>query len=193
MSTDTFIDLLRHGETSGGACLRGSIDDALTEFGLSQMRAAIDQRDPCWDHIISSPLKRCADFAHELARQHSIALTVDRRFQEIHFGQWEGCFVEDLMKTDADALTNFWNDPVKYTPPEAEPLLDFEVRIVAAWQEIIARHAGEKILLVTHGGVIRLLLCHILNHPVRRMLEFEVKHAAIEHIHIKQDGALLRL
>ncbi len=193
MSRATFIDLLRHGETTGGACLRGSIDDSLTDLGLSQMRAAIDQHEANWNRIISSPLRRCADFAHELAEQYGIPLTFEQRLKEVHFGQWEGCTIDELMKTDEEALTNFWNDPVKHTPPEAESLLDFEKRILSAWREIVVRHAGEKVLLITHGGVIRLMLCHVLNHPVERLLDLEVKHAAVERIYVKQDGALLRL
>lgn len=185
MNTNSIIDLLRHGETVGGACFRGSTDDPLTEDGWTQMRDAAEKAGSCWDRIISSPLKRCADFACELGQQHSIPVSHDEQFQEMHFGAWEGCSVAELMATDADALTHFWNNPLRHTPPQAEPLKDFEARVLTAWQDIVSKHAGENILLVTHGGVIRVLLCHIRQRPIERLLEFEVGHASIPRIHIE--------
>ncbi len=184
MDTNNVIDLLRHGETAGGARFRGSTDDALTEVGWTQMRTATEQGAPGWDRIISSPLKRCADFACELGQQHSLPVSLDERFQEMHFGAWEGCSAAELMATDADALTRFWNDPLRHTPPQAEPLADFELRVMSAWRDVVSRYAGENILLVTHGGVIRVLLCHTRQHPIERLLEFEVGHASIQRIHI---------
>lgn len=183
MSVNTVIDLLRHGETVGGSRFRGSTDDPLTERGWTQLWAAIEKDGPCWDRIISSPLKRCADFARALGQQHSMPFTIDERFQEMHFGAWEGRSAAELMATDADALTRFWNDPLRHTPPQAEPLTDFEARVLAAWRDVVNNYAGEKILLITHGGVIRVLLCHIQQHPIERLLEFEVGHAAIQRIH----------
>ena len=59
------LDLLRHGETELGGGLRGSIDDALTDTGWAQMRAAVVGQGP-WDRLVSSPLQRCARFAEEL-------------------------------------------------------------------------------------------------------------------------------
>jgi alpha-ribazole phosphatase len=182
--TNTIIDLLRHGETIGSACFRGSTDDPLTEHGWVQMREATVAHGSCWDHIITSPLKRCADFAHMLGQQHSLPLTLDERFKEMHFGTWEGRSASELMTTDADALTQFWNNPLRHTPPQAESLADFEARVLSAWRDIVTRCIGEKTLLITHGGVIRVLLCHIRQHPIERLLEFEVGHAAMQHIHI---------
>jgi len=60
--THTIIDLIRHGETISGHCYLGSTDSVLSESGWQQMRAAVLGQAP-WDNIISSPLKRCRDFA----------------------------------------------------------------------------------------------------------------------------------
>ena len=58
---ETHVDLLRHGEVEGGERYRGSTDDALSARGWEQMRAAVG--DACaWTGIVSSPLKRCAEF-----------------------------------------------------------------------------------------------------------------------------------
>jgi alpha-ribazole phosphatase len=182
MKANTHIDLLRHGETVGGTCFRGSTNDPLTELGWAQLWDATDENGSYWDRVITSPLGRCADFAQSLGQKHSIQIARDERFQELHFGTWEGRSAEELMKTDADALSQFWNDPVSNTPPQGESLMDFERRVLSGWKDILSNHMGEKILLITHGGVIRLLLCHILQRPLQRLLEFEIGHATIQQI-----------
>ncbi len=180
----THIHLLRHGETQGGSRFNGSTDVALSEHGWSQMQAAVENENK-WDRIISSPLSRCADFAQTLKQQLAIPLQFDTRIKEIHFGVWEGKKAEEILLDDNEALTRYWQDPTQYTPLGGEPLVDFETRILSFWQEMINAYQGENILLVAHGGVIRLLLCHILQRPLQRMLEVEVAHATIHRIHIE--------
>ena len=184
MHNMTHICLLRHGETQGGARFHGSSDVLLSEHGWSQMQAAVENKNN-WNRIISSPLSRCADFAQTLKQRYDIPLQFDTRIKEIHFGIWEGKSAEEIMRNDVDALTRYWQDPTQYTPHDGESLIDFEARILSFWQEIITRYRGEKILLIAHGGVIRLLLCHILQRPLQRILEVEVAHATIHVIRIE--------
>lgn len=179
------IDLLRHGETQGGSGFFGSTDIPLSEYGCTQMWAAIERSDCKWNHIITSPLKRCTDFSRLLQQRHAIPVIQDKRIREIHFGDWEGCFPAELTQMDAELLTRFWHNPVKHPPPNAENLLDFEKRVLSAWHDITVQYAGQNILLVTHGGVIRIILCHILQHPVERLLEIEVCHAAMQRIQVE--------
>ena len=91
------LDLLRHGETELGGGLRGSLDDALTENGWVQMRAAVVEGGP-WDRIVSSPLQRCARFAAELGEQLKLSVHLDQDLQELHFGAWEGQSAAALME-----------------------------------------------------------------------------------------------
>ncbi len=104
------VDLLRHGETELGGGLRGSLDDALTELGWAQMRAAVVEGGP-WTRIISSPLQRCARFAEELADQAGVPMQLEAGLQELHFGDWEGRSTAELMLTDEQGLGLFWADP----------------------------------------------------------------------------------
>ncbi len=184
MDSSTHIYLLRHGETQGGSRYNGSTDVALSERGWSQMQATVETED-CWDRVISSPLSRCAHFAQSLQKQNNIPLQLDERIREIHFGVWEGKTAAEVFETDGDALTRYWQDPVQHTPIEGEALKDFEARVLSFWQEVIARYHGEKILLIAHGGVIRLLLCHILQRPLQRIFDFEVVHASLHHIRVE--------
>ena len=146
------LDLLRHGETELGGGLRGSLDDALTANGWTQMRAAVVDGGP-WDRIVSSPLQRCARFAAELGEQLNLSVHLDKDLQELHFGAWEGQSAAALMETDAEALGLFWADPYGFTPPQGEPVSAFSARVLAAVARLYAAYASERILLVSHGGV----------------------------------------
>ena len=183
------VDLLRHGETELGGGLRGSIDDALTDTGWAQMRAAVIGQGP-WDRLVSSPLQRCALFAEELAAQLGIPVQLDKDLQELHFGAWEGQSAAALMQTDAQALGLFWADPYSFTPPQGEPVADFSARVLAALERLHASCAGERILLISHGGVMRLLLAQARGLPREQLLNVEVGHGAMFSLTVEPAGVL---
>lgn len=183
------LDLLRHGETELGGGLRGSLDDALTENGWAQMRAAVVEGGP-WDRIVSSPLQRCARFAAELGEQLNLSVHLDKDLQELHFGVWEGQSAAALMETDAEALGLFWADPYGFTPPQGEPVSDFSARVLAAVSRLHAAYSGERILLVSHGGVMRLLLTQARGLPREQLLNVEVGHGALFALTVAADGML---
>jgi alpha-ribazole phosphatase len=183
------LDLLRHGETELGGGLRGSLDDALTANGWTQMRAAVVEGGP-WDRIVSSPLQRCARFAAELGEQLNLSVHLDKDLQELHFGAWEGQSAAALMETDAEELGLFWADPYGFTPPQGEPVSAFSARVLAAVARLHAAYAGERILLVSHGGVMRLLLAQARSLPREQLLNVEVGHGALFALTVAADGAL---
>lgn len=176
------IGLLRHGEVKGGPCFRGSTDDPLTENGLNQMRVAT-QGTQRWKRVITSPLRRCADFAGTFAMQHNLPVTIDERIAEMHFGTWEGLTAVQIMADDPDGLTRFWSDPIQHTPPRAEPLLQFQSRVLAAWAAIINPPAADT-LVITHGGVIRVLLGHLRQQPLAEVLQIEVNLGELHSLHL---------
>lgn len=149
-----------------------------------QMWHAVNSQSTPWQHIVTSPLTRCADFAHALGQRYSITVTQDDRIREIHFGDWEDRSSAELMHTDAGALSHFWQNPLDHPPPNGEHLLDFKARVLAAWENIQQQFYGKKVLLITHGGVIRIIVCHIQQHPLERALDIDVRHASIWHVRI---------
>jgi len=142
-----------------------------------------------WDLILASPLARCADFARALSRQEGIPLRLDARLQEMDFGAWEGQSAADLMARDAEALGRFWSDPLANTPPGGEPLAQFADRALELWSELLTRPEGEALLVISHGGVIRVILSQVLGRPLGRLLELEVRHASLNRIHIARHAA----
>lgn len=182
---ETIIDLIRHGEPVGGQRLRGTQDDPLSELGWQQMRASVSDHKP-WSSIVSSPLKRCRFFAHELADRHTIPITLNDEFREIGFGDWEGLTTKALMAREPDALKRYWQDPDQHTPPNGERLSDFVSRVHAAWETLIEQSINEHKLLVCHGGVIRAILVHVLSMPNEKLWNIDVPYANVSRIVIHQ-------
>ena len=158
----TQIDVIRHGEPVGGRRYRGhGVNDPLTEKGWQQMWGAVaDCSD--WQHIASSPLSRCLDFAQQLSKKLKIGYSVDDRLKEIGFGTWEGLTPDEIIANDIDALKQFYKDPIRNRPEGAEPLASFSSRVWDAYEDISRKHLNEKVLIVGHAGVIRAITANIL-------------------------------
>lgn len=186
--SETLIDLLRHGEPEGGVKFRGYRDDPLSVDGWAQMRAATVAAGG-WDVIVTSPLRRCAEFAAELGARHGLPVEAEERLKEIGFGAWEGLTAEQVSVSAPEALTLFWRDPIQHPPPEGENLEAFGQRVVAGWHAMLQRHAGKKILLVCHGGVIRLIVAQILSIPPRHLFRMQVPFAGAARIRVRGHGA----
>lgn len=183
MST-TFFDLIRHGEPAGGQMYRGHKDDPLSELGWQQMRDAIQAEDQ-WDHILTSPLLRCREFATELAREKNVPITVAHDFKEISFGDWEGKTREQVAQEYGDHQANFWHDAESHPPSNAETVQDFHQRIGEAWALWQETLKGQRVLLVCHGGVIRMVLAHVLSMaPSKAMAGFQVPYACRSQVRI---------
>lgn len=182
----TLVDLLRHGMPVGGKRYRGSVDDPLAEEGWNQMWSAVGRyRD--WDVVVTSPLRRCAEFAQALAEQYGLPLERESRLREISFGDWEGRTVTDILDDDPAQIERYWADPLNNTPPNGESLRDFNDRTVAAWDDLVDRHHGKRVLVVAHGGVMRMLLTHALGMPVSAVLRWEVPNASISRVRVQPD------
>lgn len=184
----TTIDLLRHGEVEGDAVYRGSTDDALTDHGWQQMVAALEGKSE-WDIIITSPLQRCREFSELIAEEDEIDLEISNALQEIDFGLWEGLSPEEIIKDDADLLHAWWQSPTKVSPPEGEDFHDFQARVLKSLKQIIQDHSGKKILVVTHAGVIRMILMHILGMQEGNLFRLNVDYGSFTKLHAYHDDS----
>lgn len=179
MPAPATIDLLRHGDT-GHSGFRGSLDDALSAQGWRQMERAVAGRS--WHAVVSSPRRRCATFAQETAARLNVSVQFDERLAELHFGEWEGRTAEHLAQHQPEALHNFWRDPERHPPPGGETLSVFSARVLAAWRELCERHAARRVLVVTHAGVIRRLLCEVRGLPLKQLLTLDVPHGSLHRL-----------
>lgn len=178
INQSTTIDLLRHGEILGEACYRGITDDALSAKGWQQMRQRVTPFND-WDLIISSPLQRCLRFSKDLTLQRQLPLIIEPNFQEINFGDWEGKTAIQIEMQQLGNLAAFYQDPIKNPPPNSEPILDFQQRVLKSWQQLLQTQQGKKLLIITHGGVIRALFSLLLNIPLKNSFAIQVSHGGL--------------
>ena len=180
------IDILRHGESTLSHTLRGSTDDALTPLGWQQMQNTIMQAvatGTTWDVIFSSPLQRCQSYAQEVAQRYTLPLKIHASLQEMHFGDWEGQSTQQIYEEMPELLANFWQYPTQFSTPNGETLQAFERRILLAVQQITQQmkmYQWKNALLISHGGVIKLLKCHALAQPLDDVLTMS---AAVGTLH----------
>ena len=171
------VHLLRHGETEGGARYWGRSNVTLSSKGWLQMRTAVAGR--YWDLIVSSPLRRCAAFAETLAQELGVPCRLETDLREMCFGRWEGYSTSELMQRDAERLRLFWSDPSVHTPPGGEPLGDLHTRVMAVWQRLSTALDSGRMLVVTHGGPIRVLRAVQSRTPLSALLSIDVPHATL--------------
>lgn len=186
MSETTIINLLRHGEVELSGVFCGSTDLALSDNGWSQMQKAVENEEG-WDRIISSPLQRCHEFAESLALQEETNLSLNENFQEIDFGLWEGQDPKDILEEESEALNAWWKSPTRIVPPEGEAFQDFRSRVLKSFNEMLSQHGNENILIVTHAGVIRIIMMHILGMQDEHLFRLNVDYASYTRIRIYQD------
>lgn len=175
----TYVDILRHGECEGGRIFRGLTDVSLTPAGFNNMQTVCAHAQRDWDVIISSPLKRCRHFAEHLSAQKGIELSIDAHLREIHFGEWDGKELDAIWQHDYDRISAWIKDPVSTTPPGGEALGAVQQRISAVYLRIIEEFKGKKILMVAHGGVIRVLLGYVLQMPLSAVNSLDVPYACL--------------
>lgn len=163
---DQDIWLLRHGATkwseSGRYC--GQADPPLSPRGRRQVlprRADIAQIS--YEHLWSSDLQRCVETARIVAGEP----TVDKRLREFDFGTIDGLRFDELDATTQEGLISFDG----FAAPEGETVAEFEQRILGFFDTL----APGRHVIVTHGGVIRLLLR-------RRGHDFQVPPGGLVHL-----------
>lgn len=180
VTPSTTITLLRHGAVEDGACYRGITDDPLSTEGWQQMQQAIDiDSSAGWDIIISSPLLRCYAFAKDLSHTLNLPLVSYPELQEINFGDWESKTAEQIAP---ELLNQFYLDPVNNPPPNGEAFTQFQSRVLFAWQQLLQHHQGQRILLVTHAGVIRVILAKILAIDTEHSFRLKIAYACVSRV-----------
>ena len=202
------IDLLRHGETELSHTLRGSTDDALTNLGWQQMQQTVDQYlnqnrlqpnaleksdDYHWQCVLSSPLERCRLFAEHMSQTLQVPLACFDQLQEMHFGAWEAVTTAEIYEKYPEQLAKFWQSPTQYTPPQAESLLDFHKRVMLALKQIHSHmqlNQYDHALVVTHGGVIKLLKCLALQQPLDDILKMKAELGQLNAFILHDDLSL---
>jgi probable phosphoglycerate mutase len=102
---------------------------------------------------------------------------VDAGLDEIDYGAWTGRAFAEL---DSDPNWTRWNvSRADAAPPEGEAMHIVQARACARLSDWIGKHSGEIVVAVTHGDIIKALVCHLLGLSLNRILTFDVDQASI--------------
>ncbi|MEE9613596.1 MAG: histidine phosphatase family protein [Thermodesulfobacteriota bacterium] len=153
--------IIRHGETVENASriVQGHLPGTLSERGREQVRGiALTLEREKLDAVYSSDLERAHRTAEILMEggggREAPTIKTDERLREQGFGIYEGkpsTYILRQMKREGKELMNF-------IPEGGEKYSDFQGRVRSFLDEVKEKHSGETVLLVTHNGVIRILL-----------------------------------
>ncbi len=166
MGERTRIVLIRHGQTMWNreARFRGQADIELDAFGLRQAAATGRYVASRWPvaAVYASPLRRAMQTAEAVARAQGLEARPLAGLLDIHFGEWQGLSGEEVAQRYPDLYRAWWEAPHTVRIPGGESLDDVRRRVVAALEEIVTRHRGEAVALVSHTCTNRVLLCAVL-------------------------------
>ena len=185
----TRIHLIRHGEVEGAHRYNGHRDVALTERGVDQYHQLKPRLDP--DRIsacYTSDLTRTVRGGEILGSHLGVEPVKLRQLRELNCGEWQGLTLAEIQAERPDEWAARLADLVHFRAPGGESLADLAARVLPAVKEIVARHRGEEVLVVAHGGVNRVILMDAIGAPTASMFSIEQRYCCLNVIDYYADG-----
>ena len=142
-----------------------------------------------WDEIITSPLQRCRSFAEKLSDLTNLPVSVNADWQEIDYGDWDGMSLSDWRHAAAEQFREFRRDLSALKPPNGESFIQFRDRVLSAWNRLAEFDHGSHLLVVTHGGVLRVVLPHVLGMPANRSFPLHIPFACYSRVQLEVEDA----
>jgi alpha-ribazole phosphatase len=186
--------LVRHGATENNIEQRytGQLDVPLNALGQRQAWAlASALADERFDALLASDLRRARQTAEAIGRQRDRAIELDADLREFDMGEWQGRTYAEIVAASPTALASWQHSPDTAPPPGGETVLAVRDRAARVVARCLAAYPDGRVLCVTHGGVIGVLLCHLLEIELRQRWRFRRDNAAITELDIGPDYAIL--
>jgi broad specificity phosphatase PhoE len=171
------LTLIRHGAVIGRQnVFRGRSEPPLSVEGWKQLEQSAQKWDtPRVDYLYTSASVRCAAFARKWTSARNMEPITMPALREIDFGIWEECTPDEARSKDCDCFTTMKTDVENWSAPGGEAYRDFRARVLEALHEI-AQTRADHIGVLTHGGVIRVLLCEILSMRPEHMQRIAIDY-----------------
>ncbi|MDE0346826.1 MAG: histidine phosphatase family protein [Boseongicola sp.] len=180
------LAVVRHGQTEFNVrgLYQGHVDSPLTDAGVAQARLLAPRLHSlgCAPTIYCSDLGRARHTAELLAAPGS-RIHADAGLRERRLGAFEGLSRAEITERYPDARTSNGAAIPDYTPLGGETLDELTERIVLALNQIASNHAGERIIVVTHGGVVTTFVRHVLGVPQDAPRRLEIGNASLSLFH----------
>jgi len=167
------VTLIRHTSLAipTGVCYGQTDVDVAASFAQEAAKTKQKLPDPI-DAAFSSPLQRCVKLSEALALDN---VEQDARLKELHFGDWE---------------MQAWDDLQNYAhmaPPNGETFTQLQSRGVSFLEEMLTQYHGKHIVVVTHGGMIRALLAHVLSMDLKGLFRFDIDYGSLTQLDLSND------
>lgn len=183
------VYLMRHGDIGQQGRYIGSTDAPLTREGREQAgKTGAVLKNGNIKKIECSPMLRCRQTLELLdlpCPSHFNDL-----LKEIDFGRWEGSDFAEIIRADKDLVNAWVRSPDTFSFPGGESLVAFKQR-VAAFKDQLVSMIEERILVISHGGIIRHLLCLLLCLDFDKYLLFDVKPGCYCSVRLYAEGGVL--
>jgi alpha-ribazole phosphatase/probable phosphoglycerate mutase len=200
----TTLYLIRHGATEGSEIKRykGSIDVPLSENGQRQMEQVAKylnrpyKSDTAYNGlnaVYTSPLSRALKSAEIIAEPHGLKPIVIEGLRERSFGIWEGMTFTEIKEKYPQEFEAWAGNPLRYSPVDGESTVEVRERAVKAVDSLLSNHNSEHIAVVAHGGVNRIILCHIMGIPLENIFRIEQDFAAVNIIEFWEKYPVVKL
>jgi alpha-ribazole phosphatase len=183
--------VVRHGETLYNAQRRftGQSDIPLNTLGKRQAVALGE----CFatqhlDAIVCSDMQRTRATAEAIALHHQLPVQEDADLREFSLGAWEGYTFDEIKSRDGNMYAQWRSDPETYAPPGGETVVQLRDRCARALSRWQRQYPAANVLWVTHGGLIGVLLCHVLDIDLKRRWQFEHDNASISELYLSGDS-----
>lgn len=178
----TRVWLVRHGEPAGdvrGRCY-GALDIELSPAGRSQMERVAKHLEPePLTAIYASPLHRATESARILASHHPCGYGEDTGLCEVNFGDFEGLAYDEIAASHPEIYRQWMDAPTEVQFPNGEGFAEMRLRVLQAFEAILRHREGQTVAIVTHGGVIRILIASALQMPDQYLFRLAQDYAAM--------------
>ncbi len=191
----TLLYLVRHGETelNTKGVYYGWTDCTLSDHGVQQgINVAALLKDVTFDKVISSPLKRACKTAEIVSGLSEEKICLDDRLKELNFGFWEGKHYQTIQANDQKNWDLWVNDWKKAAPPAGESFENMYRRVEESLNEILKNYEGQNVLVVTHQGCLRIMMCILLKMTCESYWRFTFEHDAYSLIEIEQGYGIVK-
>ena len=193
-ASGTRLYLIRHGETPRQGFCNGHLDVALTPAGVSEMEEVAGRlTGERIAGLYTSDLSRAHHSAEILGRLLHLTPIVSPPLREKSFGKWEGLPQAELLRRFPGEWSDWLANPADAKPTGGESVREMTSRVLPVVAQVIKSHPGERVAIVAHGGVNRVILCHALGLDLRYMERIAQRHAALNILEFLEEDVVVQL
>ncbi|MCT4508765.1 MAG: histidine phosphatase family protein [Tepidibacter sp.] len=185
---------IRHGLTLDNESMKlsGFIDSKLSDTGKNQVKkTSIRLKDEKIDLIYSSPLKRAINTAKEISKTNNIDINICDEFKEMNFGDFEGLTFKEIEYNHKEEYERLKNESFKYNFPNGENMIGFHDRIAKKIDDIIKTQDDKTVLIVSHAGVIRACLSHLINKDHAFHWNFKIDNCSMTIVEVVDNFSVI--